>query len=190
MIHGSLSRGLVTLQSSAFHSTVRQADISHQILALGLVTISCLFTRYGSGRHQKTVPLIDVVPQLKLALVQRLVYQLALGTTKISLCYFYLRIFTNSASDKWVPYAIMAFVTCYTVALFFVTAFGCIPPSDIWSLAPAGRCTGAQGRLAVIYALGALNISTDILLLVFAIPKICRFCESLGWNEQRATLAN
>ncbi|TVY17205.1 hypothetical protein LARI1_G005173, partial [Lachnellula arida] len=150
------------------------------ILALGLVTISCLFTKYGSGRHQKTVPLTDVVPQLKLALAQRLVYQLALGTTKISLCYFYLRIFTNNASDKRVPYAIMAFASCYAVALFFVTVFGCTPPSDIWSLAPAGRCTGAYGRLVVIYTLGALNIATDILLLVFAIPKILSLQMAMG----------
>ncbi|TVY33800.1 hypothetical protein LSUB1_G006802 [Lachnellula subtilissima] len=66
----------------------------------------------------------------------------------------------------------MAFASCYTVALFLVTVFGCIPTSDIWNLYPTGRCTGAHGRLVVIYASGTLNISTNILLLIFAIPKI------------------
>jgi hypothetical protein len=68
-----------------------------QIIALGLVTINCMFTMYSSGRHQSAVPLKEVVPQLKLALAQRLTYQLVLGTTKISLCFFYLHVFAGRA---------------------------------------------------------------------------------------------
>jgi hypothetical protein len=132
-----------------------------------------MFTRYGSGRHQSTLPLKNIVPQLQLALAQRLTYQIVVGTTKISLCFFYLRVFTDRKA-KMISYAIMIFVSCYTIALFFVSLLGCVPVSDIWSLAPKGHCTGARGRLIVIYTSGAVNILTDIFLLIFVIPKICK----------------
>lgn len=139
-----------------------------------MVAISFLFVHYGSGRHQSTTPLANVIPQLKLALAQRLVYQLVVGTTKISLCFFYLRIFTDK-KGQWVSYGVMAFVSVYTIGLFLTSLLGCIPTQDIWSLKPKGRCSGSHGRLIVIYTSGALNILTDFVLLVFVIPRIRKF---------------
>lgn len=167
MIPGLRARGLV----AGLDGVMRHADVLQQILALGLVTVNCTFPAYGSGHHQSTVPLKNIVPQLKLAYAQRLLYQLAVGTTKISLCFFYLRIFTDTKA-RLVSYGIMVFVAIYTVALFLTSLLGCIPISDIWSLAPKGKCTGKNGRLMVIYASGAVNIFTDVALLAFIIPRV------------------
>lgn len=144
-----------------------------QVFALGLAVINCTFPIFCGGHHQSTIRVKNIIPQLKLAFAQRLVYQLAIGTTKISLCCFYLRLFMDRRA-RVINYTIIGFVTFCTTVLVFSIVLSCIPTSDIWSLAPQGRCTGTKGRLWVIYASGCVNILTDIILLVFAIPRICK----------------
>lgn len=144
-----------------------------QILGLILVVINYLLTVHGFGHHQTTISMQNAVLIQKTAFFAPLTYQLAIAAVKISICFFNLRIFQDDTSRR-ISYAFMALVTAYTIALFFVSLLGCVPISDFWSLTPPppGHCISDDGRIIVIYTSGAINIATDLLLLLFVVPRI------------------
>ncbi len=78
--------------------------------------LNCVAILFGAGKHLSTQSPENAVKMLKLSFAARAAYQCVLGTTKIGLCAFYLRIFSDRRS-RLAIYALMAFVGIYTIAL-------------------------------------------------------------------------
>lgn len=98
-------------------------------------------------------------------------YILALGISKISILFFYLRVFPAKDVRKQI-YAVMALCGAYTFAFFFATTFQCAPLSLAWTQwdgLHAGKCNDIhlQGWIAA-----AINMLLDLLVMVLPLKHL------------------
>jgi hypothetical protein len=151
--------------------------------SIALTIINCLLTRYGSGRHIETLTSYDISIQVELGFVARILYQFTLMSTKLAVCAFYLRVFTDRVSKR-VIWSMAAVITIFSIPLLLSLIFRCNPiegttPSlslflpclhiiGAWSLTPS-KCVS---NIPPLYASAVLNILADVALLAFVIPKI------------------
>ena len=140
---------------------------------------------HGSGRHLIVQKPDDLLPTMHLAFAGRVLYQTCIGTTKLGICAFYMRIFQDRKSQI-VIWAMAGAIAAFTLALTLGVLLQCQPIdgtvsiilsvqiSDIypgaWSPVPA-KCIG---QTPATIASGVLNILADVALLVFVIPKISK----------------
>ncbi|KAK2063176.1 CFEM domain-containing protein [Colletotrichum caudatum] len=109
---------------------------------------------------------------LKIFFIDESLYLTCLGLTKISVLFFYLRIFPNK-SFRRATYATMCYIGLSTTILIFMQIFQCIPFSYNWE--------GWKGEFGPHYCLninvlafvaGGLSISHDIIILFLPIPLL------------------
>jgi hypothetical protein len=98
-------------------------------------------------------------------------YILALGLSKISILFFYLRVFPAKEFRMQV-YGIMALCGAYTIAFFVATTFQCLPVSLAWTQWDGlheGKCNDIhlQGWIAA-----AINILLDVLVMVHPLKHL------------------
>lgn len=94
-----------------------------------------------------------------------------MGFAKLSLLLFYRRL-SPQQWLRWSVYAVMVFITAYSVALMFTLIFACKPLKKNWDITVTeGECLNK----AMIYlATAGLNALTDIILLILPIPMIVK----------------
>ena len=107
---------------------------------------------------------------LQHALVSIVLYAPLLFFVKLSFLLLYLRVFTTSKRVKWILYATIAFLFGYCLLLVCGTIWQCSPVAKAWDLTiKHGRCIN-EFTLTLVCA--ALNIVTDIMILVIPIPLV------------------
>lgn len=141
-----------------------------QVVSLGLAAISCLFVEYGAGHHQDLSTSADMIATKKLTFANRIVYQFVLGTTKLGICSFYLRIFQDKWSKRFI-YALLAFILVAALTMEFTIIFSCKPVSDAWALGEKDCLPPQPSYIGNTIA----NVFSDLALMAFVIPKICEF---------------
>ena len=139
------------------------------MLAAANSGISFGLIKYGTGRHFQLATYPDVTNQIILSYAVRLIYHFALSTTKLAVCFFYLRVFTDRRS-RYICYGIMTYIVLFTIVLMFTMVFQCTPISDAWSILPTANCP--VDKLGLIISGGVLNIVGDAALVIFVVPKI------------------
>ncbi|KAJ5606006.1 hypothetical protein N7510_008787 [Penicillium lagena] len=88
---------------------------------------------------------------------------------KLSILWLYLRIFPKGVFHRCVI-ATMVFVTLSVVILIPMVIWQCVPISAIWDLKRnAAQCLSISG---VAYANAALNVATEIVILILPIPLV------------------
>src|ERR1700738_455515 len=93
-------------------------------MALSALNLICI--AYGNGRHQSLQEPAARIISGQLSYATRVMYLFVLGTTKIGLCVFYLRIFQDRTS-KIMIYTLVGFICAVTVALEVYVAARCRP---------------------------------------------------------------
>ncbi|KAH7018389.1 uncharacterized protein B0I36DRAFT_368412 [Microdochium trichocladiopsis] len=110
---------------------------------------------------------------LQLEFATQLLSVLSLVFTKLSIIWFYRRIFRGDIFDL-VTKALIAIVICWGIAFFFASLFECYPIQQIWlSLygTPEHDLYCYQ-YLPMFYATSITNMLIDVLILVTPVPKI------------------
>jgi hypothetical protein len=152
-----------------------------QTLELVLTILDCVMTRYGAGRHTSALSADELNTTLLLAFIARIVYQLVVGSTKIAICMSFLRVFQDRKGRYWM-FSLITFAGVFTTALVFASIFQCRPIQDAWANSARPYETGASNSciniLYSVWASGICNIVTDVLLLLFVVPRICE------WTKQ------
>ncbi|KAK1593571.1 CFEM domain-containing protein [Colletotrichum navitas] len=109
---------------------------------------------------------------LKIFFIDESLYLTCLGLTKISVLFFYLRIFPNK-SFRYATYATMSYIGLSTTILLFLQIFQCIPFSYNWD--------GWKGDFGphhclninvLAFVAGGLSISHDVIILFLPIPLL------------------
>lgn len=121
----------------------------------------------GLGRDIWTLRADQITNVLKYYYFGEIFYVVALGISKISILFFYLRVFP-SKGFRTVTYVVMGLSVAYTIAFFFATTFQCTPVSMAWNQWDGlhkGTCNNIhlQGWIAA-----AINIVLDA--IVMALP--------------------
>jgi hypothetical protein len=93
-----------------------------------------------------------------------------LTTTKVSICFFYRRIFQDRLSSILLS-CLMAIMTVLTVTLFIEGFFACEFGGAFWSPAGCG-VSFPKSSAFFVYGSAALSVSADIFLMAFALWRI------------------
>jgi hypothetical protein len=98
-------------------------------------------------------------------------YPFSLGLVKISILFFYLRLFVD-ASFRFACYIMGVIMACITLGCSLSQALACRPISLGWSLKiHGGHCTN---EAAIQYSATALNLVTDIAILLMPMKYLLR----------------
>ncbi|KAF4628473.1 hypothetical protein G7Y89_g9676 [Cudoniella acicularis] len=122
----------------------------------------------GLGDHLWNVPPQNLVPIQKYYYISCILYVIIVFLAKLSVLFFYLRIFPGSRFRLITKIAIVA-VSCTLISFVFAVAFQCIPVRAVWDLSVNGKCIGLNG---MVFAGGAIAIFEDIVIILLPIPQL------------------
>lgn len=97
------------------------------------------------------------------------IYLLLVLVIKLSCLLFYRRVFSPSKRMKWAISAGIYVIVAAYAGVFFSTVFECIPVQKLWHPELHGHCMRPK---VLPYASGAINVISDIYVLVIPIPCI------------------
>lgn len=118
------------------------------------------------------IPRASAEQSLKLSWISELFFTWSLSLTKLSLCFFYLRLLGNSnmANYRRLVYFCMTIVTLWALGFTGGIIFQCHPIQAAWKINyPGERCLHIQ---AGVIAHATLDISTDLTIYILPIPKV------------------
>ncbi|KAI9758662.1 MAG: hypothetical protein M4579_002910 [Chaenotheca gracillima] len=136
-----------------------------------LSTLTILGWHIGLGRHRDDVPYAYWTLYLKGLFVYDIFYVLGIGLVKLSILFFYERVFAIERRVLILLRCLEAFILCWVVATIIASIFECTPVSYFWTrvkLAP-GSCVDLTSLAA---SQAALNVATDVLIYIFPIPIV------------------
>lgn len=124
--------------------------------------------RLGTGKHKQGIPVANAIPAGIYRFATRVVYFLITGTTKLSVCFLYLRVFPTLRTPTIL---LTAFIIACTISQEFATIFQCVPVAAVWNTAkyPDARCID---NVAFSYSASRLSVFTDIWTLVVPLPTV------------------
>lgn len=109
---------------------------------------------------------------LKLFYIDESFYLAVLVLTKISILFFYLRIFPQR-KFRWACYAVMGWVGLSGTVFVFLQIFQCVPVSFVWEgwLGTFGPhwCLNVH---ALTYTAAAFSITQDLIILIMPLPLL------------------
>jgi hypothetical protein len=99
-------------------------------------------------------------------------YVVAITLAKISILFLYLRLFEHHPSFRLAAHITIFSTAVATLVLSFVTIFSCYPVAYFWDRdIKGGRCLNIQN---VAYAVGALSIVEDLVIVALPFPVLVR----------------
>ncbi|EOD49529.1 putative cfem domain-containing protein [Neofusicoccum parvum] len=141
------------------------------VLAIPPAVFAPVLVSNGLGKDIWTLKPVQITNVLKFYYFGEIFYVVALGISKISILFFYLRVFP--AKDfRNIIFAVMGLSVAYTIAFGFATAFQCWPISYAWTQWDGlheGRCNDIhlQGWVAA-----AINIALDTVVMVLPLKHL------------------
>ncbi|KAF4310829.1 hypothetical protein SLS57_009897 [Botryosphaeria dothidea] len=141
------------------------------VLAIPPAVFAPILVDNGLGRDMWTLKAQQITNVLKFYFFGEIFYVTALGISKISILFFYLRVFP-AKEFRTVIYAVMGLCVAYTIAFFFATTFQCWPVSYAWNQWDGlheGRCNNIhlQGWVAA-----AVNIALDTIVMILPLKHL------------------
>ena len=131
-----------------------------QIFAIVVLVSDVFMVHYGVGRHQIY---LELSPQLLLQLSQALKWQyisqvlyiISTMFTRVSICFFLLRIFGTKRKWNNTLYAIMAFSVVTNISNASLVLAQCSPVQKLWDPLLPGTCWSPNAELFVGYYNGS-----------------------------------
>jgi hypothetical protein len=161
--------------------------------ALGLtVTVSLAATCYGWSQHiwdfqysgQDPSKLIN---ERAISWASQMLYLWSSSLTKLSLLYFYRRIFTTTQLRLFVQGCIY-FVWVYFGACFLTLLLECRPLTLYWHILvlPEGSGGVCADEGNILLVAGLLNVFIDVVILILPIPTVLKL--HIGWPQKLQVL--
>ncbi|CAI7650212.1 unnamed protein product [Penicillium manginii] len=145
------------------------------LACIGATTgISVAGSGTGSGRHIWAVSLDELMELYKLLFSYTFLYASSCTWTRISILFFYKRVFSPLEMYLKVALAIAVFLTIsYPIVIWVTMSTACKPASHFWTQfsGTEGKCIGVN---KFFLALGIINMMNDIIILVIPFPRIIR----------------
>ncbi|KAK7731893.1 hypothetical protein SLS63_005190 [Diaporthe eres] len=127
----------------------------------------------GAGKPYWTFEFWELTTLFKVYFIFEILYTVTLGMIKISICFLYIRIFSNSTLKK-VLWGTQIFNLLLVVAVLGAEFGQCVPLSylwDAWDQEHSGRCFNIN---VVVYAHSAINIALDVWMLILPATQVWR----------------
>ncbi|KAL1620177.1 hypothetical protein SLS56_009807 [Neofusicoccum ribis] len=148
---------------------------------VGFSALSTELAKHGLGKDIWTIPFDSITYILLIYFVDELLYLVIISMTKISILFFYLRIFPDKSFRKMV-YVVMGFCVAYMVVFLIVSIFQCHPVKAAWyhwdgSYHGACNNVNAQGWAAAVF-----NIILDISVLLLPLRQLTKLV--MTWKKK------
>ncbi|KAL2133232.1 hypothetical protein VTI74DRAFT_2697 [Chaetomium olivicolor] len=144
--------------------------------AIGMLIIQGMWAPMGVGYNvTETMPNLEHI--LKMLVAYELIYSMSLSTIKISVLFFYLRVFVNRGL-RIATKAALAFVILWSVGNILQVFLLCRPFVKTYTPTAEGSC---GNQLASFISIGAFSIITDVIILSLPLPTV--------WSLKTSTLA-
>ncbi|KAF2230960.1 hypothetical protein EV356DRAFT_316742 [Viridothelium virens] len=139
----------------------------------------------GLGRHTQLTPEGKPIPTPRLRVTQHTVYpqdiieKVAYGLVKLSILFFYRRIF-RVESFRRINSIIIAIVGLWAIVFFFVTIFECgVHPAVQWTASKEVQDATCVNTARLLLCFAITDIITDFFVLVLPIRQVWRLQMSL-----------
>ncbi|KAK7716399.1 hypothetical protein SLS64_003553 [Diaporthe eres] len=103
------------------------------LATIGVITGRQLQIRAGMGKDIWTLTPDEITNYIKIFYVFGFIYTITLALVKASICFLYLRLFTNLKFRR-IVWATQAFNVALAVTFIFAYAFQCTPPHYFWEM--------------------------------------------------------
>ncbi|KAI7782216.1 hypothetical protein LA080_013761 [Diaporthe eres] len=148
-------------------------DTTIVVLTLGFLGSGIAEAELGAGKPYWTFEFWEITATLKVYFIFEILYTVTLGMIKISICFLYIRIFSNSTLKK-VLWGTQTF-NILLIVVFLCADFGqCVPLSyfwDAWDKEHSGSCFDIN---AMAYTHSAINIALDVWMLILPAIQVWR----------------
>lgn len=129
-----------------------------------------LSNKNGNGKHFDTLSEEQLVIYWKTYYASFQLYGAAITAIKLSILFFYRRIFSTPQFRKWL-YGVGALVVAWLLANNLSAALQCIPPQKFWRKDIHGHCFNF---LTFVQALQISNIILDAVILALPVSAVLR----------------
>ncbi|KAL3478856.1 hypothetical protein BJX99DRAFT_256063 [Aspergillus californicus] len=149
--------------------------------AIGLLTYCTAMTdtvlmikgaQVGWGTDMWALSRSEIIAQMKFFYVGIIFFYFSVSVAKLSILFFYLRIFTTRPFKR-VTYGVIALCSAYAIAVVFQSAFDCTPASFYWN-----RFDGVSQGTCLDYAafkvMPPVNIALDVVVMALPLPLLVR----------------
>ncbi|VUC35186.1 unnamed protein product, partial [Clonostachys rosea] len=142
-------------------------------------TVSTVFSHYGGhmayGVDMWTLEAHQVTQSSKYFYISDLFYLVAIALTKISMLWFYLRIFPPNKHFRFLVYTSIAFTAIPTTALVFLNILKCIPVHSVWDgwMNPSSPARYFNSQI-LKYVSSGLNIVQDLIIFLLPMGSLLR----------------
>ncbi|EUC37204.1 hypothetical protein COCVIDRAFT_14926 [Bipolaris victoriae FI3] len=138
-----------------------------------------LQVEHGQGRHTTELRIEQFNHMLMYQWINMLIYFVANWAVKMSILALYYRIGYGRKGLPWIVQApavwtVAGFMTAFGISSFTAQLFLCVPISRIWDIVHAndGGCIDVSEFMITS---AAINVATDIVLLMFPLPLLRLF---------------
>ena len=137
-------------------------------------------THYGLGRHIWDVPMSTYTPDyLWWIMATFAACPASYYFVKISVLFFYLRVFQLQMKLRYIIYGLFAYCTIYYWVAFSTVIGLCNVQNRTWDITVTMNCF-AYGKLT--FAIGSLDLVADAMLLAFPIPMVLKL--RITWPQR------
>ncbi|KNG45362.1 hypothetical protein DDE82_002448 [Stemphylium lycopersici] len=135
-----------------------------------------LQVEHGQGRHASELHIEQFDNMLMYQWINMLTYFVGNWAVKMSILALYYRIGYGKQGLPWIiqgraVWAVAGFMTAFGLSTFLSQLFLCVPISRVWDIAHIneGGCIDVAKFMTIS---GAINVVTDVMLLIFPLPLL------------------
>lgn len=134
------------------------------------IALSFVLCKYGGGRHQWDISVLDGFQILRFANITEIMYSPIICAAKVSILFQFLRIFVprHQGTTYWIIHFVIWTNVGFYLATTFALIFQCTPREKIWHPYIPGRCMNLDVQIVTS---GSWNVISDISILV--LPLHC-----------------
>ncbi|KAH6607375.1 integral membrane [Trichoderma cornu-damae] len=134
---------------------------------IGMLVIQGLYSPLGVGRPiTETMP--NLVLILKLTMSYALIYTSCISTVKLSVLFFYIRVFPTKQM-RLATNIVIGFITTWAVASILMFFLICRPLAASYNPAVKGTC---GNQISAFISVGVYNIITDLIVVTLPLRTI------------------
>lgn len=163
---------VLRLVSKAYTAATMGTEDVLMAVALVLSLASSYFTityvNRGFGKHTWDLNDGDLTVILQKFYVGENFYVIILTLSKLSILFFYLRIFPH-IQFRVAVFTVVGLIIASTTVVFFLTVFSCHPIPYFWDRDLHGRCINLN---ALAYANSGLSIAQDLIIIALPLPTV------------------
>ncbi|KAL3431599.1 hypothetical protein BDV09DRAFT_188271 [Aspergillus tetrazonus] len=126
----------------------------------------------GWGTDMWALQADQIILQMKLFYAGIIAFYLSVSLAKLSILFFYLRIFTTD-TFKRIAYTMILLCSAYGVGSVVASILDCMPPSYFWTRFD-GVSTGYCVSQTAFKVIPPVNIALDVVVMILPLPLLAR----------------